>query len=105
VWDGIITDNARRLPGEQDNAFMTRMALKVMHRHPRGEFSREMADTDVHQWAQASLRIAQRSVYRPPLRRNQAAPTAYRTAAFRAAEPRVALAGYRLADLLNQVLG
>ncbi|HSU16852.1 S1/P1 nuclease [Longimicrobium sp.] len=105
VWDNIITSNARRLPGEADDAFMTRIATETMHRHPRSEFAAEMGQTDVSQWARASVHLAQRRVYRAPLHRNQAASTTYRNAAFHAADPRIALAGYRLADLLNQVLG
>jgi hypothetical protein len=105
VWDNIITGNPRRLPGEQDDAFMTRIATETMHRHPRTEFAAEMSQTEVRQWARASVRLAQRQVYRTPLHRNQTASATYRRNAFRAADPRIALAGYRLADLLNQVLG
>jgi hypothetical protein len=105
VWDNIIADNARRLPAESDDAFMARIASETMHRHPRSEFAGEIGQTDVRQWARASVRLAQQRVYRAPLHRNQAASTTYRRNAFRAADPRIALAGYRLADLLNQLLG
>jgi hypothetical protein len=104
LWDGIITSTLRR-DGEAPDAFLTRAAAEVTSHHPRSEFAGETGQHDFRQWAQASVAIAQRSVYVAPLVRNQAAPAAYRTAAFAAAEPRVALAGYRLADLLNQALG
>jgi hypothetical protein len=103
-WDGIVTRNVRRQQGESDQAFLTRAAQEIAQRHPRTEFGAEIDQRDFRQWAEASVRIAQRTVYRPPLVRNQAAPTAYQRAAFRAAEPRIALAGYRLAELLNQAL-
>ncbi|HET7233041.1 MAG TPA: S1/P1 nuclease [Longimicrobium sp.] len=104
VWDGIITTTMRR-DGESPAAFLTRAANEVTAHHPRGEFTGEMGQHEFRQWAAASVAIAQRSVYVAPLVRNSAAPAAYRQAAFQAAEPRIALAGYRLADMLNQELG
>lgn len=104
LWDGIITTTMRR-EGESPDAFLTRAEHEVTSHHPRSEFSGEMGQREFSQWAQASVAIAQRDVYRAPLVRNQAAPAAYREAAFRTAEARIALAGYRLADMLNQALG
>ncbi len=105
VWDNIVTGNFHFMPGETPDAFLARAANEVMQRHPRSQFASEIGQMDIRQWAQTSVRIAQQRVYRLPLRRNQAATAAYRAAAFRTAEPRIALAGYRLADLLNQALG
>ena len=105
LWDHIVSDNVRPHSGETESAFMARAAHEIAQRHPRNEFAAETGQTDFRQWAQASVLIAQQSVYRPPLRRFVRANTTYRAAAFAAAEPRVALAGYRLADLLNQALG
>jgi hypothetical protein len=47
--------------------------------------------------------VAQQVAYTTP--RNQRATSDYRRRAWAAAEPRIALAGYRLADLLNTRLG
>lgn len=106
LWDGIITDFLHQeRPNESASAELTRVARDVMQRHPRGEFSAETGQDSLQQWAAASVGIAQRVAYHDPLVRGQVAPPAYRTAAFAAAEPRVALAGYRLADLLNEALG
>ncbi|HEX8359252.1 MAG TPA: S1/P1 nuclease [Longimicrobium sp.] len=104
VWDGAVTAGLRR-EGESRDAFLTRALNEVTKRHPRGEFTSEMGQRDFHQWAEASVGIAKRSVYVAPLVRNQAATAAYRQHAHSVAEPRIALAGYRLADLLNQALG
>lgn len=104
LWDGSVTSGFRWLPGEAPDAYLTRVAQTVMQRHPPKEFESEMGQTEVRQWAEASVRIAQRSVYRAPLVRNQPAPSTYRRTAFRTAEPRIALAGYRLAALLNDAL-
>lgn len=105
LWDGIMTSSIQRHSGESDAAWLARAAHDVAAHHPRSEFAGEIGQTQFRDWAAASVAIAQRSVYAAPLVRNQAAPPAYRQAAFQAAEPRVALAGYRLADILNQALG
>ncbi|HYH81777.1 MAG TPA: S1/P1 nuclease, partial [Longimicrobium sp.] len=74
LWDGIITANFQQQPGESDGARLARAAAEVGSRHPRGEFAGEIGQRDFRQWAQASVALAQRSVYRAPLVRNQAAP-------------------------------
>jgi hypothetical protein len=104
LWDGSVTGRVPRLHAELDDAYLTRVAQLVRQRHPRGAFGSEMGQEEPRQWAQASVRIAQRRVYRAPLIRNQPAPSSYRASAFRTAEPRIALAAYRLADLLNGAL-
>lgn len=105
VWDGILTDSLNAPRPTAPLATVTSAAEMVMRDHPRSEFSSELGQRGFEQWARESVAIAQRDVYRAPLVRDQPVPPAYRTAAFLAAEPRIALAGYRLADLLNQVLG
>lgn len=104
VWDGILTDSVNAPRPTAPLATVTSAATMVMERHPRSRFSSELGQRDFGQWAREGVAIAQRDVYRAPLVRDQAVPPAYRTAAFLAAEPRIALAGYRLADLLNEVL-
>jgi hypothetical protein len=105
VWDGILADSLNAPGPTAPLATVTSAANMVMQAHPRSGFSSELGQRDFDQWARESVGIAQRDVYRAPLVRNQPVPPAYRTAAFLTAEPRIALAGYRLADLLNEVLG
>jgi hypothetical protein len=105
LWDGILTDSLRAPRPVAPVSFVTSAAHTIMQHHPRSEFASEIGQRDFRDWAAASVRIAQRDVYRAPLVRDQAAPPAYRTAAYHTAEARAALAGYRLADLLNQALG
>jgi hypothetical protein len=104
LWDGIITDSIRKIDPANSPERLARVARGAMERRPRSEFAGEIDQRDFRQWADASVAIAQRDVYRAPLVRDQVAPPAYRTAAFLTAEARIALAGYRLADLLNAAL-
>ncbi|HEV7588023.1 MAG TPA: S1/P1 nuclease [Longimicrobium sp.] len=104
VWDGIITDSLHAPRPVAPLSMVTSTASMIMQHHPPSEFAGEMGQREFRQWAEASVAIAKRDVFRAPLVRDQAAPPEYRTAAYLAAEPRIALAGYRLADLLNQAL-
>ena len=105
LWDGIISDNFQAPRPVAPASAVTSAAHVITQHHPRSEFTAELAQREFQQWAQESVAIAQRDVYRAPLVREQAAPPEYRTAAYQTAERRAALAGYRLADLLNQALG
>jgi hypothetical protein len=104
VWDGIFTDSVHAPRPVAPLAVVTSTASMIMQHHPRSEFAGELNQREFRQWAEASVAIAKRDVFRAPLVRDQAAPPEYRTAAYLAAEPRMALAGYRLADLLNAAL-
>jgi S1/P1 Nuclease len=105
TWDGVLTDSLNAPRPTAPLTAVTSAATMAMQRHPRSGFSSEIGQRDFAQWAREGVAIAQRDVYRAPLVRDQPVPPAYRTAAFLAAEPRIALAGYRLADLLNDALG
>lgn len=104
IWDGSVTGRFPKLAGETDDHFLGRVSRLIVLRHPRTQFAGEIGQTTFREWAQASVRIAQDSAYRKPLVRNHPPSDGYRADAFRAARPRIALAGYRLADLLNQAL-
>ncbi|HEX2079159.1 MAG TPA: S1/P1 nuclease [Longimicrobium sp.] len=104
-WDGLITRNHRQRSGESAQAYLQRVAGGISSRNPRSRFTAELAATNPDDWARESLVLAQRSVYRNPLRRERLPSRAYELRALAAAEPRIALAGYRLADLLNQAIG
>lgn len=56
-------------------------------------------------WVNEGTRLAQTIVYTPDLVDGGAVPSGYRARARRAAAPQLALAGYRLASLLNAALG
>jgi hypothetical protein len=105
VWDGILTDSLGAPRPTAPLQTVTAAATMVMQHHPKDRFAYELGQREFGQWAQEGVVLAQRDVYHAPLVRDQPVPPAYRTAAFIAAEPRIAIAGYRLADLLNRTIG
>jgi len=104
LWDGILTETLSAPRPVAPLSFVTNAAHQIMQHHPRGEFTSQLGQREFRDWANESVDIAKRVAYQPPLVRDQAAPAAYKAAAFQAGEARAALAGYRLADLLNRAL-
>ena len=74
------------------------MAADLQHRDGKPLF---LALGNSEGWARESLKAAETKVYPPTLfRRVKPTPADYRTA-LKEAEPRLALAGYRLGEALN----
>ena len=87
-------------------ALKDRVASEARSRHPLDDATRaELKSGDFEAWAQESNQIVRKSLYPTDLARGGAPPAAYADLAYDTALKRVALAGYRLADLLRRMLG
>jgi hypothetical protein len=103
-WDALVGFAVPWGADDRTEAdYVGTIAQTVARRWPQARMRGQILPGQFEQWSREGVRIAQRTAYDTP--RNQPARPGYRSAAWRAAEPRVALAGYRLADLLNQRLG
>ena len=102
-WDEILDRAIAPDPGEDSIAYATRMARRIERIHPRASLATPAASTDVVGWEREGLHVAQTVVYAGVTR--GAPPSAtYQAQALTVAERRIALAGYRLAALLNDAL-
>jgi hypothetical protein len=99
-WDGILELAARAVAGEDSIAYATRSAGRIVQEHPE---TQDTAVSDPRAWQRDGLRLAQTVVYRG-LNRGEAPPADYQARALRISEQQMALAGYRLAALLNEAL-
>ena len=104
-WDGIVDRSIRRRSRENDSAYFERIARAVMQRHPRSEMLGRLRPGNFEAWAREGFETTKRSVYPRSLRRGRLPSDNYRARAFRISEEAIALGGYRLADLLNQMFG
>jgi S1/P1 Nuclease len=102
-WDDILDESVARQPGEDVIAYATRLAAGIERTYPLGSLAAPAASTDVTGWEHGALRVAQTVVY-AGVARGAAPSTAYRHKALQTSERQIALAGYRLAALLNQAL-
>lgn len=106
-WDGIIDLKLPQTPNESDPAYIERVAQSIMQEHPRAEVSSRLRPFNFEAWSREGLETTKSAVYPVGLR---CGPTAtpsddYRNSAFTVSKRAIALAGYRLAELLNQMLG
>ena len=98
-WDEILEEAIAPEPGEDSLAYAARMARRIETAHrPAGA-----ASADVMEWEHECLHLAQTVVY-DSLTRGAAPSAAYRARALKVSERQMALAGQRLAALLNAAL-
>lgn len=102
-WDSSISREFPRRPGEAEHEYVARIARTLTERHPRSEFAGALNPGSYEAWAREGFATAKRQVYATPPG-EQPSPE-YARAAYATAERVAALAGYRLAELLNRVLG
>ena len=102
-WDRILSQTTAPGPGEDSIAYVTRLARRIEGTHPLASLSEPAASAGVLAWEGEGLHLAQTVVY-TGVTRGAAPPAAYEAEALKVAERRIALAGYRLAALLNTAL-
>lgn len=99
-WDGILDESIARDPGEDSIAYATRLAAQILDRYPLASMRAQASATDVALWERESLELSERRAY-DGVTQGSAPSAAYKAAALATSEAQIALAGYRLAALLN----
>jgi hypothetical protein len=100
-WDRILDEAIAAEPGEDSIGYANRVA-RLIERAPPPQVS-PSAPPDALGWAREGLRIAETVAY-TGVDRGTAPTAAYQAEALKVSEGRIALAGYRLATLLNEAL-
>ena len=103
-WDSIVDRSVPRLDDESQPAYVGRVAASVTRKYPRAAVLARLRPGDFEAWALEGFEIA-KSVYPATLKRGELPGEEYRAQAFEIAGQAIALAGYRLADLLNRMFG
>ena len=101
-WDGIL-DLVEPSNGDRVAAVDT-WATTIEQRIPMSSFKSADLDAGVDVWTKESLELAQRQLYPSSLAEHAVPGDDYKKAADAAAERRIAIAGYRLATVLNKLL-
>jgi len=104
-WDRILTARYPRGDAESDDAYIARVADAVMAHAPTDSLTWQPAPGEFELWAKESLWLAQTRVYCCGAVPGAEPPPEYLAHVDQVSEPRIALAGYRLAALLTQLLG
>jgi hypothetical protein len=103
-WDSILTLCHPRRPGETGAAYVGRLAAAVTAVHPAAVLAPRLDLSHFEAWANDGYDLVKTRVYAAGLKRGEEPSAAYRDLAAGIAEPAIALAGYRLAALLDHLL-
>ncbi|HEX8906485.1 MAG TPA: S1/P1 nuclease, partial [Longimicrobiaceae bacterium] len=105
-WDSLVGFSAPWSASDRDEAaYIGHVAAAIERRYPPGWARPRLLPGQMERWSMEGYRISKESVYPAWLVRGEAAPARYQAQSWAVAQPRLALAGYRLADLLNHALG
>ena len=102
-WDSILTKSVPRINDEGDTTYIPRWATKLTKKYPAKTFAAEMKGGKFDEWQREGFEITTKELYPATLKRNQAPPENYRKRALAISERRLALAGYRMAELFNRI--
>ena len=104
-WDSIVGRNIARQSDACDTDYLPPIANQMMKKHPFARAQNRLALGDFNEWQKQSFTLNPSDVFSPDLIRFQTPPAKYKKNAFRVAEQQITLAGYRLGEMLNQILG
>ena len=104
-WDSIIGRNTPLKGNECERDYIESVARKIMKRYPRSSLVSQMDLGKYEEWKQQSFALNATNVFSPDLVRFQMPSEKYKKRAFELAQRQLALAGYRLGETLNQLLG
>lgn len=104
-WDSIVGRNIPFLSDDCEPLYIIRTAESFMKKHPFSSSLSALKLGKYDEWQKESFALANTEVFRSDLKRFETPSDEYRRNAFRVAEQRLALAGYRLGETLNEVFG
>lgn len=104
-WDSIVGRNVPFLPFYNEGDYVRGIAESFMVRYPFESQKQGLMLGDYPAWQKESFALANTDVFRADLKRFETPSDAYRRNAFAVSEQRLALAGYRLGETLNEIFG
>ena len=102
-WDGIL-DILEKPPAGDRSGYVDGWAAKIEKELPISTFTKAELDAEPEAWGKESLTLAEELLYPATLVAGTAPSDAYKSTAGQAGKRRIALAGYRLATVLNRLL-
>lgn len=103
-WDGIVSTAAPRENDACDWDYLPPLGDKFMKNYPEAKMQAQVDNLKFEDWRQEGFENAVKYVYAGVTRYEK--PSAkYQKQAYKLSQQEIALAGYRLAKILNQILG
>jgi hypothetical protein len=104
-WDSIVGRNIARVNDECDSDYLPKIANKMMKKHPKSKVVNNLKLGNYLDWQKEGFEYATKEVYKNGLKDFEMPSEKYKKRAFEISEQRIALAGYRLGETLNQIFG
>jgi len=104
-WDSIIV---RAMPNSKDDCdadYIDPIAKKIIDKYPFDKMKAHLDLGDFDGWRKESFEIASTKVFPLDLKRFEMPSDDYKKEALKISEERLALAGYRMGELFNQIFG
>lgn len=102
-WDSIVVRADPNDKDECDADYVDPIARDIMKKYPFSKMESRLALSDPETWKRESFEIASTRVYTDDLKRFEMPSNSYKKAAMKIAEERLALAGYRMGAVFNQL--
>jgi hypothetical protein len=103
LWDSTLRRSRRQRHSESYFPWVSRVADEIAKLHPPGALAGEVPESSVEAWSRAGASIAMAAAYPETLVRGGTPSREYQDAVFEKASRQAALAGYRLARMLDEI--
>ena len=104
-WDSIIGRSIPRVNDACDSDYLPPIAADIMKKYPAAKMQSRLKLGKFDEWQQEGFQIASTKVYPASLKFNETPSDEYKKMAFDISEEQLALAGYRLGAMINEIFG
>jgi hypothetical protein len=104
-WDSIVGRNVPRVNDSCDSDYLPPIAQAMMKKYPSAKMQNRLKPGKFDDWQQEGFQISSTKLYPSSLKFGEMPSDSYKKMAFEIAEEQIALAGYRLGAMLNQIFG
>ncbi|HXH69308.1 MAG TPA: S1/P1 nuclease [Pyrinomonadaceae bacterium] len=102
-WDSILGRNILRENDACDSDYIALIAQKITKRHPFSQMKNRLKLGDYKEWNNEGFKLLNQEVYLDELKRGELPSKKYQDRSFATGQEQIALAGYRLAEMLNRI--
>jgi len=104
-WDSIVGRNIPRKNDACDSEYLPAIAQEMTKKYPFVKMQSRLKLGKFDEWQQEGFQIASTKLFPSSLKRNEMPSNEYKKQAFEIAQEQIALAGYRMGEMLNQIFG
>jgi len=104
-WDGIIDVANPKADDVDDFEYYLANAEMIEKKHPKSEFKGLVELQNSTEWNKEGKKITMNNLYPSDLKQDQEPSDEYKEMAYKMAQKRMALSGYRMAEFLNEIFG